>query len=211
MIRNTQSAMEENHHGKVETSQSVRAAVESSTISKACQVRDNVPCTTEPVDIRATSIAPEYLNRGINQDTQGRTTNSMDDNSTKAGKHNTTSNTENDAQNRGSEDPTMTSTEIAALSNDELVKRQGRYWDIMRIVDPVLGYLRAEVKYEQTWDELLTRDLTEYMTHKSNEFLIGMANCIAYNISRRTETYRIAELNKEFAQELLKARRDNTC
>ena len=98
MIRNTQSAMEENHHGKVETSQSVRAAVESSTISKACQVRDNVPCTTEPVDIRTTSIAPEYLNRGTTQCTQGRTTNSMDDNSTKAGKHNTTSNTENDAK-----------------------------------------------------------------------------------------------------------------
>ena len=208
MIRNTTSVLEENHHGKVETSQSVRADIASATFMADGSMTDtHVPCTTEPANIRATSIAAEHSNRGTAM-YPGQQLGRIADNSTNTMEH---KNTENDAQNRGSEDPTMTRTEIAALSNDELIKRQGRYWDIMRIVDPVLGYLRAEVKYEQTWDELLTRDLTEYMTHKSNEFLIGMANCIAYNISRRTETYRIAELNKEFAQELLKARRDNTC
>ena len=207
MIRNTTSVLEENQTGKVKTSQSVRAAVESSTISKACQVRDNVPCTTEPANIRPTSIAPEHSNRGTAM-YPGQDKNSKDNTSTNTMEH---KNTENDAQNRGSEDPTMTSTEIAALSNDELIKRQGRYWDVMRIVDPVLGYLRAEIKYEQTWDELLTRDLTEYMTHQSNEFIMGMVNCIAYNISRRQGQWQIAELNKQFGLELLAARRDNTC
>ena len=95
MIRNTTSVLEENQTGKVKTSQSVRADIASATFMADGSMTDtHVPCTTEPANIRATSIAAEHSNRGTAM-YPGQQLGRITDNSTNTMEH---KNNENDAK-----------------------------------------------------------------------------------------------------------------
>ena len=83
MIRNTTSVLEENHHGKIATSQNVdtdKAIGNFGTID-ALNERNSIPHIIEPANIRTTSIAPEHSNRGTAM-YPGQDKNSKDNTST---------------------------------------------------------------------------------------------------------------------------------
>ena len=62
----------------ITTSQSVRTdMVESPLYDSSSMTQTSIPQTSQATNIRPTSDNPEHSNRGINRDTQGRTTNSM--------------------------------------------------------------------------------------------------------------------------------------
>ena len=103
---NTHAFERESLKGAIETSQSVRTdkALAPIDANDALNATVSIPQTSIPADIRQTSSNPEHSNRGAAM-YPGQDNRSKDNNSIECSEQEPTSNTENDAKNRGSEDP----------------------------------------------------------------------------------------------------------